>query len=440
VEIESSFAESVIGNAKSDLAEIAHTLYPDLYETAEDAAADAENFPVSIKLVPMVIVGEKGITVEIPAQMSDTDGLSLSTDEVMETAKILAELNANSLERIQNLLSGQNISIYEAVRALAAVPASATSPTDGVIGINVTEADFLSAESVLSRIAANNPNLQATETIALSDSNKAILEELQAIVKEVIIREAPPTTVSVSVNPLFESRFRERINKLYESTEPDYNDIKVGTTDEKVTFSTDKVDAADEISQSGSNSVRDNPFAAINIRPSAIPVSEIASQPAPFIGTGGEVAPEMQIGNRILEMNTDTDGIQEMTVVLRPRELGEVAVKIVTTAGEVTVTLSAASAETAKILDRNTALLSSQLQDGGVNVKDILTIAPSNASENMGLNFNGESFTSDGNGQGTNGGGNNGRALGEEPLPGEIDGEFTPDDFMQRRMSLWRSV
>jgi flagellar hook-length control protein FliK len=133
-----------------------------------------------------------------------------------------------------------------------------------------------------------------------------------------------------------------------------------------------------------------------------------------------------------------------MTVVLKPRELGEVAVKIVTEGGAVSVTLSAANPETAKILDRNTALLTSQLQDGGVNIRDILTIAPSSASEDMGLNFEGGEFSAangnNGGGQGQGQNGRPGRQLGEEPLTGEIDGTFTPDDFMQRRMSLWRSV
>jgi hypothetical protein len=469
VEIEPSFAEAVIGASKESLAEVATTLFPDLYETAGEAMSDAENFPVQIKLIPLVIVNGTGVTVEIPAEKQNSDGLSLSTDEITETAKVLSQLDAESLSRIQNLLAGNDITIYEAVRALSAVPASATEFTEGgIIGINVTEADFLSADSVLARIAANNPNMLTAEDIALSDSNIAILEELQTIVKEVIINQTPAENVSVRVDPLFESRFRERINKLYEGADltdtltessgaaasakaaDADDDIVMGTTQRR-DFSASTDDSSDDLLASGNSqpsentapvsrpqTVSDNPFAAA--RPVTVPLTEIASQPAPFISTGGEVAPEMQIGNRILEMKTEADGVQEMTVVLKPRELGEVAIKIVTTAGEVSVTLSAANPETAKILDRSTLLLSSQLQEGGVNIRDILTIAPSSASEDMGLNFaNGEFSAGNGNG-GQGQSGRQGRQLGEEPLTGEIDGEFTPDDFMQRRMSLWRSA
>jgi hypothetical protein len=78
-----------------------------------------------------------------------------------------------------------------------------------------------------------------------------------------------------------------------------------------------------------------------------------------------------------------------------------------------------------------------------VNVKNVLTVAPSNASENMGLNFTGNGFTAEHGKDGSENpaaGHGRQRQLGEEPLTGEIDGQFSPDDFMQRRMSLWRSV
>ncbi|MDR0943633.1 MAG: flagellar hook-length control protein FliK [Ruminococcus sp.] len=420
--IEPGFAESAVAAAKDKLAGIASDLFPNLYETAEDALADAANFPVQVKLIPLVIVGDKTLTIEIPGETGDENTLSLSTDEIFETDKILDQLDPATMSRIQELLQNTNVSIYEVVRALAAVPAEATAAdADGFIGLAVSETDFFTTDNVLARIAANNPQADVVAEISFTDESKAVLEELQNIVKEVIIKEAPAPTVTIKVDPLFEQRFRERILNVF-----------AGETQTE----TD----SDEIEETY---VQRPEMAAHVINPNpATPIEEIGMQPAPFIGTGSEVAPEMQIGNRILEMKAENsaDGTQEMTVVLRPRELGDVAVKIVTENGAVTITLTAANADTAKLLDRGALTLTSQLQSGGLNVKEVLTITPSEASENMGLDFtNGEFSARDGQNR-QNGQQGSHRALGEEALPGEIDGQFTPDDFIMRRMSLWRSV
>jgi flagellar hook-length control protein FliK len=478
--IDPKLAEDAVVNAKESLAEIAAKLFPGLYEKAEDAVGDAENFPVDVKLIPLVVVTEKGVSIEIPELEGKTDGETkvLTTDEILETDKILDGLDQETLTRIQNLLEQSNVSILEAVKALAAVPASATQETPGgILGITVTEADFMTADMVLTRIAANNPMPQTAEEIALSDENKRVLEELQNIVKEVIIKETPAPVITVSVDPLFEARFRQRINKLYEAAEgaeitgETEGDISAGTrtdiqadtaadvsksyspelsgkADTEVDFEAAREAFLTRLRQSGNAA---NEAAAISSAGGRqpVPIDEIATQPSPFISTGSQIPPEMQIGNRIIDMkaanSNSGDGVQEMTVVLKPAELGEVAVKIVTENGAVSVTLTAANPETAKMLDRGAALLQSQLGQGGINVKEVLTIAPADASENMGLNFADGGFTAGRQGQGGQGQGGQGPAglhheLGEEPLPGEIDGQFTPDDFMQRRMRLWQSA
>ncbi|MDR0986249.1 MAG: flagellar hook-length control protein FliK [Ruminococcus sp.] len=467
--IDPTLVTETIAGAKKSLAEIAAKLFPNLYETAAAAEGDAQNFPVDVRLIPLIVVTEKGVSIEIPELpgLIDGDKKSLTTDEIFETDKILDGLDSETLSRIQNLLEQSNISILEAVRALAAVPASATLETPGgILGITVTEADFMTADMVLTRIAANNPTPQTADEIALTDENKRILAELQHIVKEVIVKEKPAPVYTVSVDPLFESRFRERINKLYEGAEA--ADGAEGADGADIAKAAEAADGT----QTGGENEQQDPGADFEAAREAfaarlrmggnqsgeslaavsnaggrqpVPISEIAAQPSPFISTGGEVPPEMQIGNRIIDMKADNagDGIQEMTVVLKPAELGEVAVKIVTENGAVTVTLTAANPETAKLLDRGAALLQSQLSQGGVNVKEVLTIAPADASENMGLNFADGGFTA-GRQAGQGGQGQNPtgihHAIGEEPLPGEIDGQFTPDDFMQRRMRLWQSA
>ncbi|MBQ8786237.1 MAG: flagellar hook-length control protein FliK [Oscillospiraceae bacterium] len=86
------------------------------------------------------------------------------------------------------------------------------------------------------------------------------------------------------------------------------------------------------------------------------------------------------------------NGTEELTMILKPENLGEVAVKIVKENGAVTVLLSAQYEEVGKAMADRAALLGSSLQNQNYNVKDIQIVAASNAAEQMGLDFTNQGF------------------------------------------------
>ncbi|MDR0992880.1 MAG: flagellar hook-length control protein FliK [Ruminococcus sp.] len=103
--------------------------------------------------------------------------------------------------------------------------------------------------------------------------------------------------------------------------------------------------------------------------------------------------PEVQLAGRIMSMDLSLPEVQEMTVVLRPEALGEVAVKVTSENGTITVALTAAKPETQKILGDTAASLLQSLKNGGADVKEVLIIAASDAGEQMGLNLTSGGFT-----------------------------------------------
>ncbi len=90
----------------------------------------------------------------------------------------------------------------------------------------------------------------------------------------------------------------------------------------------------------------------------------------------------------------EADGVKELTVVLRPRSLGEVAVKITADAGgAVSIILSAANAEVGKAISENAAALSESLTKQNIEVRSINVVNPSEASSYMNLDFGGQGFS-----------------------------------------------
>lgn len=80
-------------------------------------------------------------------------------------------------------------------------------------------------------------------------------------------------------------------------------------------------------------------------------------------------------------------------MVLKPENLGQVAIKLVKENGAVSVLLSAQYEEVGKLMAERAAHLGSSLQNKDVQVKDINVVDPSNAAEQMGLDFTNQGFS-----------------------------------------------
>lgn len=98
-----------------------------------------------------------------------------------------------------------------------------------------------------------------------------------------------------------------------------------------------------------------------------------------------------KISERLFEMK-EKDGVEELTMVLKPENLGQVAIKLVKENGAVSVLLSAQYEEVGKLMAERAANLGSSLQSRDIQVKDINVVDPSNAAEQMGLDFTNQGF------------------------------------------------
>jgi flagellar hook-length control protein FliK len=100
----------------------------------------------------------------------------------------------------------------------------------------------------------------------------------------------------------------------------------------------------------------------------------------------------VQLSENIVE-EVPENGVKELTVVLHPKDLGEVALKLTTDDnGTVKIILAASNPEVGKALNENSAALSEDLAKQNLTVDDILVVNPSEASSYMNLDFTNQGF------------------------------------------------
>lgn len=133
------------------------------------------------------------------------------------------------------------------------------------------------------------------------------------------------------------------------------------------------------------------------------------------------------------------DSVKELTVVLKPESLGEIAVKLATDAnGNVTVTLSASNTEIGKAISDNAAALGESLAKQNVKVNDVNVIEPSEAASYMGLDFTNQGFN-----RKEDGGADNGQNGGRQRTTG-ISAAEAPDEIKARNLlkeaKLWATA
>lgn len=118
----------------------------------------------------------------------------------------------------------------------------------------------------------------------------------------------------------------------------------------------------------------DNPVQTVPTAQDDVPFTQVSSQLVENLSA------------KLLEAS-QKDMTSEMKILLNPENLGEVAVKLVSENGSVSVMLSAANSEVAKMLSENLPALTAALQNQNVTVKDIAVIEPSDAASQMGFSF-----------------------------------------------------
>lgn len=90
---------------------------------------------------------------------------------------------------------------------------------------------------------------------------------------------------------------------------------------------------------------------------------------------------------------TQNGAVQELVVVLKPENLGEVAVKVTAdNSGAVSIVLAASNEEVGRALAANSAALTESFAKQNVDVDNVNVVAPSEAASYMGLDFSNQSF------------------------------------------------
>lgn len=148
-----------------------------------------------------------------------------------------------------------------------------------------------------------------------------------------------------------------------------------------------------------------------------------------------------KISERLFEMKED-NGTEELIMVLKPENLGQVAVKLVKENGAVSVLLSAQYEEVGKLMAERAANLGGSLQSRDVQVKDVNVVDPSSAAEQMGLSFTDRGFgfersfggSSDTDGRGSRGTGS------AESVEGIDSADMTENIEIIREAGKWMTI
>lgn len=181
-------------------------------------------------------------------------------------------------------------------------------------------------------------------------------------------------------------------------------------------------------------------IAALNTEPEEVFVYETAGSEAKLSAPAAEAA-ESRIVERISEKLFEADGkdgVDEMVIILRPKELGQVAVKLIRENGAVSVMLSAQYEEVGKLMTERAAYLGSSLANQNYDVKNIQVVEPGSAAEQMGLNFTDRGFSfASGSGQQQHRGENG----GAEEIDGidEVNADYGDTEIL-REARLWTTA
>lgn len=132
-----------------------------------------------------------------------------------------------------------------------------------------------------------------------------------------------------------------------------------------------------------------------------------------------------------------TDGVKELTVVLKPESLGEIAVKLSQDSdGRISVILAASNPEIGRAVSENAYTLTATLSKQNVTVSNVNVVEPNQAAAFMELDFTGRGFDRrNGESNGNNGSARNSSAIDEI----EAADEFRAQKLL-KEAKLWATA
>lgn len=285
-----------------------------------------------------------------------------SADEIADEMKKLAESDDTDLSAIANAV----------VSMIDMMPVS----TNEEILDEIPFEAAAKAASVTEVLSSDTTPVQKAETIVSILENKTgfndlpSFESFQSELKLALYSDNSANTADTSFAALHKTATFARINDVSAQIRV------ISGSDEN-----SAEQAAANVVLTAQNPVQTNIFADIEIPTDTV---EVYKQLADFA--------VQQITQSVSE-TTQNSAVKELVVVLKPENLGEVAVKVTSdTSGAVSVVLAASNEEVGRALAANSAALTESFAKQNVDVQNVNVVAPSEAASYMGLDFSNQSF------------------------------------------------
>lgn len=330
-----------------------------------------------------------------------------SADEIADEMKKLAESDDTDLSALANAV----------VSMMDMMPVS----TNEEILDEIPFEAAAKAASVTEVLSSDTTPVQKAETIVSILENKTgfndlpSFESFQSELKLALYSDNSANTADTSFAALHKTATFARINDVSAQIRV------ISGSDEN-----SAEQAAANVVLNAQDSVQTNIFDDIEI---PTDTAEVYRQLADFA--------VQQITQSVSE-TTQNNAVRELVVVLKPENLGEVAVKITSdTSGAVSVVLAASNEEVGRALAANSAALTESFAKQNVDVRNVNVVAPSEAASYMGLDFSNQSFNRQNGGASQSESTNGGRISGIAKADDEAESGVTAARKLLKEAKLW---
>ena len=330
-----------------------------------------------------------------------------SADEIADELKKLAEGDDTDLSALANAV----------VSMMGMMPAG----TNEEILDEIPFEAAAKAASVTEVLSSDTAPTQKAETIVSILENKtefndlSSFESFQSALKLALYSDNSANSADTSFAALHKTATFARINDVSAQ-------IRVITGSDENSAE----QAAANVVLTAQNPVQTNILADIEIPTDTV---EVYKQLADFA--------VRQITQSVSE-TTQNGAVRELVVVLKPENLGEVAVKVTSdTSGAVSVVLAASNEEVGKALAANSAALTESFAKQNVDVRNVNVVAPSEAASYMGLDFSNQSFNRQNGGASQSESTNGGRISGIAKADDEAESGVTAARKLLKEAKLW---
>lgn len=330
-----------------------------------------------------------------------------SADEIADELKKLAEGDDTNLSALANAV----------VSMMGMMPAG----TNEEILDEIPFEAAAKAASVTEVLSSDTAPTQKAETIVSILENKtefndlSSFESFQSALKLALYSDNSANSADTSFAALHKTAAFARINDVSAQ-------IRVITGSDENSAE----QAAANVVLTAQNPVQTNILADIEIPTDTV---EVYKQLADFA--------VRQITQSVSE-TTQNSAVRELVVVLKPENLGEVAVKVTSdTSGAVSVVLAASNEEVGKALAANSAALTESFAKQNVDVRNVNVVASSEAASYMGLDFSNQSFNRQNGGASQSESTNGGRISGIAKADDKAESGVTAARKLLKEAKLW---